>query len=141
MYKYNNAKVAKESAQEHNLHYGMSALDGKWYVGSPEELKKAGCADIDRSEGKMSKAMEIVNMMEQEEEEDDTKYYDKGTYVMVRPTGKSVQAEYPAAKWLKKEQKVKLLDDAVEGTADVFDVELEDGTEESVYGFNIFGEA
>lgn len=69
MYKYNNAKVAKESAQEKNLHYGMSALDGKWYVGSVEELKKAGCANIDKSEGKMSKALEIVKMIKEDEEE------------------------------------------------------------------------
>jgi len=62
--------MAKESAQEHNLHYGMSALDGKWYVGSPEELKKAGCANIDKSEGKMSKAMEIVKSLSEEVDED-----------------------------------------------------------------------
>lgn len=66
MYKANNADMAKELAKEHNLNYGMSIFDGKWYVGSPEELKKIGVTDIDKSES-VSKAKYIIDMLEEEE--------------------------------------------------------------------------
>jgi hypothetical protein len=64
MYKVNNAEMAKELAKEYNLSYGMSLFDGKWYVGSPEELKKIGVTDIDKSEN-VSKAKHIINILEE----------------------------------------------------------------------------
>ena len=59
----------------------------------------------------------------------------KGSRVVIGPCG----THAPAAKWIKNEQVVTLLEDAITGTWDVFDVRLEDGTEESIYGFNIKG--
>jgi hypothetical protein len=96
----------------------------------------------------MSKAKDIIKLMEQEdrfskqhdpEEPPDMDYFDKGEWIKVEPTGKALKKSYPAANWITKPQMVTLLDDAVKGTLDVFDVETKDGREESIYGFNIVG--
>ncbi len=61
-----------------------------------------------------------------------------GTYVMVQPTPIALQSSYPATKWLKNKMKVKLIDDAPNhNTLDVLYVELPDGSQETIYDFNI----
>ena len=42
MFKYNAEKVAKESAREKGLLYGISVFGGGWYVGTKAELVKIG---------------------------------------------------------------------------------------------------
>ena len=42
MFKYNTEKVAKESAREKELLYGISVFGGGWYVGTKAELVKIG---------------------------------------------------------------------------------------------------
>jgi hypothetical protein len=64
----------------------------------------------------------------------------KGTQVRVTITGAGLRASYPAADWLTGERVVTLIDDAPFGqTLDVIDVRLPDGSEQSVYDFNIRG--
>jgi len=46
MKKVNNEKLAKQLAKEDKLFYGMSVFDGKFYIGTEEQLKKIGCVDI-----------------------------------------------------------------------------------------------
>jgi len=61
-----------------------------------------------------------------------------GSFIKVIRTGPGIQKNYPAANWIKTTEIVRLIDDAPnEGTLDVLDVELEDGTEKSIYDFNI----
>jgi hypothetical protein len=103
--------------------------------------KKKEHIKIEMEDFHMSRAKEIIGLVEEEDDYLDDKFYSKGTYVYVKPTASGVKDSYPAANWINNETKVKLLDDAVQGTLDVSDVELEDGTEESIYGFNIVGEA
>ena len=70
------------------------------------------------------------------------KHIPAGSYIWVEPTPKGMKNSYPATKWLVKKMKVKLIDDAPnQGTLDVLDVELPDGSEESIYDFNIIKKA
>ena len=65
-------------------------------------------------------------------------YLSAGTRVWVKPTGSGVRDSYPAANWITNAKQVTLLEDAPnEGTLDVIDVRLDDGSEESIYDFNI----
>lgn len=63
--------------------------------------------------------------------------YREGQRVIVKPTSPGVRKSYPAANWLTKPTVVTLLEHSPKGTLDVIDVQLADGTEESVYSFNI----
>lgn len=63
--------------------------------------------------------------------------YSKGQRVVVKPTAPGVRDSYPAANWLREPSPVTLLEGCLKGTLDVVDVQLEDGTRESVYAFNI----
>lgn len=65
-------------------------------------------------------------------------YFEKGDIVTVEPVGAYYKSnnEYPAAHWIEKDTEVELLEDAISGTLDVFDVKV-NGKEESIYGFNI----
>lgn len=63
------------------------------------------------------------------------------SFVLVGPTGSGLQRSYPASKWIKHLEVVRLLENAPhEGTLDVIDVvRMSNGQEESIYDFNIIG--
>lgn len=65
----------------------------------------------------------------------------KLSFVLVGPTGSGLQGSYPASRWIKNLEVVKLLEDAPhQGTLDVIDViRMSNGKEESIYDFNIIG--
>lgn len=63
--------------------------------------------------------------------------YRTGQKVVVKQTADGVRNSYPAANWLINPTTVTLLEDCLSGTLDVVNVQLEDGTKESVYSFNI----
>lgn len=46
MSRTSNEKLARSIAFSEGLSYGMSALDGFWYVGTWQQLNNIGCADI-----------------------------------------------------------------------------------------------
>lgn len=65
----------------------------------------------------------------------------KGTRVLAVATMKGCRKSLPAANWIVDREYVTLLEDCPEGrTLDVVDVRRADGTEESVYSFNVTGE-
>lgn len=64
-------------------------------------------------------------------------YIEEGTKVRVRPTPEGSKKSYPAANWIKTPETVTLLEGAAPGALDVVDVRRADGSEESIYAFNI----
>jgi len=65
---------------------------------------------------------------------------EEGTMIWVEPTGEGLKESSPAANWIEERQRVKLLEYAPnQGTLDVIDVELSDGTQDTIYDFNIAG--
>jgi len=50
MFKANTEETARELAREHNLSHGFSVFDGKWYVGTTEQLAAIGCI-LSKQEG------------------------------------------------------------------------------------------
>jgi len=109
-------------------------------------IEKSGLDDINiinlARENKIKIDYRVDNLYEAKEAFVLKEGFEPGTFVLVKPTASGLQASYPAAKWLTKEMVVKLLDYApFDGTLDVLDVELADGTEESVYDFNIVKKA
>ena len=64
-------------------------------------------------------------------------HVNKGSKVILDPTVNALKETYPAANWITDTVTATLLEDCVVGTLDVFDVKTEDGSEESIYGFNI----
>lgn len=99
MYKVNNVTMAKERAKESNLSYGMSIFDGKWYVGSPEELKEIGVIDIDKSERKLNPieitarnaAIEVIKIVEELGEQNDLDRYPGGLEGYIRDKVKQIE--------------------------------------------------
>lgn len=43
MRKLRSESVAREAARHDGLAFGMSVLDGAWYVGTEEQLERIGC--------------------------------------------------------------------------------------------------
>lgn len=46
MSKCNSGETARAIASERRQSFGWSVHGGAWYVGSPEELRRIGCADV-----------------------------------------------------------------------------------------------
>ena len=46
MYTVRNSRMAELIAYEHCLMYGMSALDGRWHVGTRDQLEAIGCVEV-----------------------------------------------------------------------------------------------
>ena len=63
--------------------------------------------------------------------------FNAGDEITVHPTPPGIRKSGPAANWIKEPTKVTLTEDAISGTWDVFDVLLDDGSTQSIYGFNI----
>lgn len=63
--------------------------------------------------------------------------YAKGQRVVVKPTPSGIRESYPAANWIEAPTTVTLLEGCEKGALDVVDVELKDGTQDSVYAFSI----
>ena len=91
-------------------------------------------ADVNEEIGDLD---ELFTEPEPDEDEDEPAMIPAGTRVIVTPTALGLVTSYPAATWLTSSQSVTLLEDCPNATLDVIDVRLDDGTEESVYSFNV----
>lgn len=87
-------------------------------------------------------ALEWSEEEDEEEDEDGRERFEAGERVRVVPTPEGIRESGPAAAWLDAgEQIVTLNEDACAGGWDVYGVTREDGSEETIYGFNIAGRA